>query len=109
VLGAAFLPDFFWLGLSVAGIEPVDKGVFFDGWSHPVLSIVVQAVAIGVFFNSWGVQFSWLGKSHYWWMETDITLLLLIPYAVLALRSGFKSNVVIASMILVGWIQLMFG
>lgn len=153
VLGAVFLPDLFWLGFSLGGIEPVGSGMFFDGWSHSVLSIVVQAVAIallslkmgrgvalalggavlshlpldlpihprplelyphsseavGVFFRSWGVQMSWLGKSHYWWVEADVTLLLLGVYAFLALRAGFKANVVIASCILVAWLQVMFG
>jgi hypothetical protein len=153
VLSAAFLPDFFWLAFSKAGIEPVGAGIFFDGWSHSVVSIVVQALAVGlltlklgksvafalggavlshlpldmpihprplelyphslesvgVFFKSWGVQLSWLGKSHYWWMEANIALVLLALYAFLALRAGFKSNVVLASAILVGWIQVMFG
>jgi hypothetical protein len=153
VLGAAFLPDLFWLTFSKAGIEPVGPGIFFDGWSHSVLSIVVQALAVGllslklersvalalggavlshlpldipihpralelyphsletvgVFFKSWGVQLSWLGKSHYWWVEADITLVLLVLYALLAVRAGFTSNVVLASAILVGWIQVMFG
>ena len=153
VLGAAFLPDLLWLGFSLRGIEPVESGTFFDGWSHSVLSIVIQALAVallslrlgrgvavalggavlshlpldlpihprplelhphsseavGVFLKSWGVQVSWLGKSHYWWVESDFTMLLLGLCAFLALRSGFKTNVVIASVILVGWLQVMFG
>jgi len=153
VLGAVFLPDLFWLGFSLVGIEPVGAGVFFDGWSHSVLSIVVQALAVvllslrlgravalslgaavlshlpldmpihprplelyphashavGVFFKSWGVQLSWLSKSHYWWVEADVTLLLLSLYAFLAVRAVFKTNVVIASCILVAWLQVMFG
>lgn len=153
VLGAVFLPDLFWLVFSLGGLEPVGTGNFFDGWSHSVLSIVIQALvvallslrlgrtvalalgsavlshlpldlpihprplqlyphsseSIGVFYKAWGVQMSWLGKSHYWWVEADVTLLLLVLYAFLALRSGFNANVVMASCILVAWIQVMFG
>ena len=37
------LPDLLWLGLSIGGVEVVGRGTWFDGWSHSVASILVQA------------------------------------------------------------------
>ena len=52
VLAASiFLPDFLWLALSVAGIETVTPGAWFDGWSHSFALIVLQSVLVGL---AWG-------------------------------------------------------
>ena len=47
LMGAAFLPDLLWLGLSLDGLEIVEPGMWFDGWSHSIASIVVQATLVG--------------------------------------------------------------
>jgi len=44
VLTGAFLPDLVWIGFSGAGLEPTSDAFFFDGWSHSVASIAVQAI-----------------------------------------------------------------
>lgn len=47
LMGAVFLPDLLWLGFSVSGLEIVEPGRWFDGWSHSFASIIVQAVFVG--------------------------------------------------------------
>jgi hypothetical protein len=55
LLGLAFLPDLLWLGFSVSGIELVEPGQWFDGWSHSVASIIVQAVVVAMLWWRQGV------------------------------------------------------
>jgi len=43
VMVLVFLPDLFWLFLSISGLETVERGTWFDGWSHSIASIIVQA------------------------------------------------------------------
>ena len=43
----ANLPDLFWLGFSLAGVELVTPGNWYDGWSHSVGSILVQSLIVG--------------------------------------------------------------
>src|SRR5690348_9077520 len=38
LMSLVFLPDFLWLGFSVSGLELVEPGQWFDGWSHSVAS-----------------------------------------------------------------------
>jgi hypothetical protein len=46
VLASVFLPDLLWLGLSVGGLELVEPGTWFDGWSHSIASIIAQAAIV---------------------------------------------------------------
>ena len=46
LMGAVFLPDLLWLGFSVGGLEIVEPGAWFDGWSHSFASIIAQAVLV---------------------------------------------------------------
>jgi hypothetical protein len=55
LLVAAFLPDFLWISLAGAGIEPAGDAAFFDGWSHSIVSIVAQAVLFAVCFRALGL------------------------------------------------------
>lgn len=54
VLTGAFLPDLFWIGFAGIGIEPSSDAVFFDGWSHSVASIIVQAILFAICFYRYG-------------------------------------------------------
>jgi hypothetical protein len=69
VLAAAFLPDFAWIGLAGAGVEPAGPKIFFDDWSHSLLSIVVLASVFALAFIRKGrpvVIALWLaGLSHF--------------------------------------------
>ena len=49
ILGA-FIPDFIWIVLATAGIEPTKREIFFDDWSHSLLSIVVYASLFALLF-----------------------------------------------------------
>ena len=46
VMCLVFLPDLFWLSLSVGGLELAEPGMWFDGWSHSIASIIVQAALV---------------------------------------------------------------
>jgi hypothetical protein len=46
VMCLVFLPDLFWLSLSVGGLELPEPGMWFDGWSHSIASIIVQAALV---------------------------------------------------------------
>jgi len=50
LLTAAFLPDLVWIVLAGAGIEPADPKIFFDAWSHSILSVIVEATAFALLF-----------------------------------------------------------
>jgi hypothetical protein len=56
LLGLIFLPDLLWLGFSVSGIELVGPGQWFDGWSHSIASIVLQAAIAAVVFWRQGAR-----------------------------------------------------
>lgn len=58
LIGLAFLPDLVWLGLSIAGVEVVEPGRWFDGWSHSVASITVQAAIVAALWSRRGVGVS---------------------------------------------------
>src|ERR1043165_3699625 len=50
LLAGAFLPDLVWIILSVAGVEPSATSIFFDDWSHSLLSITLQASLLALCF-----------------------------------------------------------
>jgi len=54
VLTGAFLPDLLWIALAGAGIEPTSDAAYFDGWSHSVASITVQAILFALCFHRLG-------------------------------------------------------
>lgn len=53
-----FLPDLLWLGLSVSGIEIVERGRWFDGWSHSIASIVLQSAIVALLWRRQGIGVS---------------------------------------------------
>ncbi|MGA9970982.1 MAG: hypothetical protein WBQ07_11610 [Candidatus Acidiferrales bacterium] len=56
LLAGAFLPDVVWIGLAAAGVEPSAPSVFFDGWSHSFVSVLVEATVFALFFAYKGVR-----------------------------------------------------
>lgn len=50
LLTGAFLPDFLWIALARAGVEPTQARVFFDDWSHSLASVAVMATVFAVLF-----------------------------------------------------------
>jgi hypothetical protein len=95
VMAAVFLPDFLWLGLSLAGVEPVGEA-FFDGWSHSIVSIACQALLMGLVFSRWsrGVSVAAAGAtlSH---IALDMPIhprpLELYPHSAIAIGSFFRN------------------
>lgn len=58
LLGLVFLPDLLWLGFSVGGLELVAPGQWFDGWSHSIASIILQAAIVAMLWWRQGVGVS---------------------------------------------------
>jgi hypothetical protein len=58
LLGLAFLPDLLWLAFSVSGFELVEPGQWFDGWSHSIASIILQAAIVAMVWWRQGVGVS---------------------------------------------------
>lgn len=56
LLAGAFLPDIVWIGLAAAGVEPFTRSAFFDGWSHSVVSVLVEAAVFALCFAHKGVR-----------------------------------------------------
>ena len=54
VLTGALLPDLFWIGFAGAGAEPTSDAAYFDGWSHSVASIAIQALLFALCFRRLG-------------------------------------------------------
>jgi hypothetical protein len=54
VLTGVFLPDLLWIGFAGAGLEPAGDAVFFDGWSHSIALIMVQAIVFALCFARLG-------------------------------------------------------
>lgn len=55
LMGLIFLPDLFWLGFSLGGLELVEPGQWFDGWSHSIASIILQAAIVAMLWRRQGV------------------------------------------------------
>jgi hypothetical protein len=70
LMTAVFLPDFLWIALARAGIEPEYPPLgFFDDWSHSLLSVVLCSTLFAMAFRGSGrtVAISiWIaGVSHF--------------------------------------------
>lgn len=151
LLIGAFLPDFAWVILGLAGIEPSQGPAFFDDWSHSLAMILLWATLFAAIFwrkgvsvmlpvwlsvfshflldlpihpknialfphssihfgwNSWnyGLTRSWLGATHYWWIELAAVVILLVVYVQGARPTRFSINLIAASCILVLGLHLM--
>lgn len=46
----AFLPDFVWVILGIAGVEPSQGPAFFDDWSHSLAMVSLYAILFAVIF-----------------------------------------------------------
>jgi hypothetical protein len=46
----AFLPDFVWVALGLAGVEPSQGPAFFDDWSHSLAMVILWAGLFAGFF-----------------------------------------------------------
>jgi hypothetical protein len=69
LLTGAFIPDFIWVGLGLAGIEPSQGPAFFDDWSHSLAMVALWATLFALVFARRGLAVAgpvWLaGASHF--------------------------------------------
>jgi len=69
LLIGAFLPDLLWVVFARAGLEPAQETVFFDDWSHSLVSVAILAVLFALpFLRAGRVVFAsiWLAVfSHF--------------------------------------------
>ncbi|HEY6577730.1 MAG TPA: hypothetical protein VIY09_00280 [Rhizomicrobium sp.] len=90
LLGGAFVPDFLWIGFAAAGVEPADPKIYFDDWSHSLLSIVIEATLFALLFYRRGAAVwlpVWLGVFSHFLLDLPIhpRPLALYPHASLHL------------------------
>ena len=50
LLAGAFLPDIVWISLAAAGVEPATTSMFFDDWSHSLISVAIEASVLALCF-----------------------------------------------------------
>jgi hypothetical protein len=152
LLSAVFIADFVWISLAAIGLEPADPNVYFDEWSHSLLSILFEASLFALLFYRrgpsvwlpiwiatcshfildwpihpspmalyphsslhigfnlwhWGLSKSWLGRTHYWWIQCVVVLALLAIYIKGSRKSGNPANLIAASAIMVFGLHLIF-
>lgn len=75
LISGAFLPDFFWIGLGLAGIEPSQGPAFFDDWSHSLAMVILYATLFGFAFWRKGmvVAFAvWLAVCSHFLLDLPI-------------------------------------
>jgi len=53
LLIGAFLPDFAWIALGLAGIEPSQGPAFFDDWSHSLAMVIWWATQFALPSCAW--------------------------------------------------------
>jgi hypothetical protein len=54
VMLGVFLPDFAWVALGLAGVEPSQGPAFFDDWSHSLAMIVIAGLMFAFLFRTRG-------------------------------------------------------
>lgn len=75
LLIGAFLPDFIWIGLGLAGVEPSQGPAFFDDWSHSLASILIWATVFSLLFYRKGLAVAfpvWLAVSSHFLLDLPI-------------------------------------
>lgn len=90
--------------------------VWISVLSHFVLDLPIHPKKIALFphssvhlgWNSWnfGLSRSWLGATHYWWIELAALIGLIVIYTHGARRAEFAMNLIMASCLLVVGLHL---
>lgn len=94
LLLGAFLPDFAWVALGVAGLEPSQGPRFFDDWSHSLAMVVVWATLFAICFwrKGWAVTLPvWLAVMSHFLLDLPIhpKKIALYPYS--SIHLGWNS------------------
>jgi hypothetical protein len=56
LMAGAFLPDFIWVALGLAGVEPSQGPAFFDDWSHSLVMVALYATLFALVFGRRGLS-----------------------------------------------------
>ncbi|HEX8816962.1 MAG TPA: hypothetical protein VF753_15810 [Terriglobales bacterium] len=75
LMAGAFLPDFVWITLGLAGVEPSQGSAFFDDWSHSLAMVLLSASLFAVFFWRKGfvvVLATWLAVLSHFLLDLPI-------------------------------------
>lgn len=94
LLTAAFIPDFAWIILARAGVEPTLPALFFDDWSHSLVTIVVCAALFAALFWRLGravLAAVWLAAFSHFLLDLPIHPKQLALYPHSPVHLGFNS------------------
>jgi hypothetical protein len=103
-----------WASLFVALFWRRGLAVMLPVWlavlSHFVLDLPIHPKKIALYphsslhmgWSSWnyGLSKSWLGATHYWWIQLAVLLALMLVYVQGARRAQFATNLILASCVL---------
>jgi membrane-bound metal-dependent hydrolase YbcI (DUF457 family) len=89
LLVGVFAPDVCWIALAAAGVEPTDPAHYFDGFSHSLASVLVEATAFAALFLRQGRAVAaavWLAVASHFLLDLPIhpTPLQLWPHSPLS-------------------------
>jgi hypothetical protein len=107
VLTAVFVPDLIWIVLAGLGVEPADRGHFFDDWSHSLAMTILWATLFAMLFWRSGRQVAgalWLAVFSHFLLDLPIhpKNLALYPHSMLHLGVGLAGT----GRIVYWWVQL---
>lgn len=75
LLMGVFLPDFVWVAMGLAGVEPSQGPRFFDDWSHSLAMVIVWATLFALCFwgKGWEVMVPvWLAVVSHFFLDLPI-------------------------------------
>lgn len=92
----AFIPDFVWIALATSGIETTKRELFFDDWSHSLLSIIVFATVYSFFFRNRGprvARAAWLVVFSHFLLDLPVhpKALALYPHSLMHFGLGLSA------------------
>jgi hypothetical protein len=122
-----FLPDFVWVALGLAGVEPSQGPAFFDDWSHSLAMVIVWATLFALCFWRRGPPVVWpvwlavhLGwnlwdygqtplwsRTPYWWIQLAVLAGLAFAYVQGARRFRVPVNIIAASCLILLCLHLL--
>jgi hypothetical protein len=93
----AFVPDFVWIALATAGVEPTKREIFFDDWSHSLVSIFVYATLYALLFRSRGrtvMLAMWAAVASHFFLDLPVHPKDIALYPHSAMHLGFGLSTV---------------
>lgn len=96
LLTGAFVPDILWIALATLGVEPTQRNVFFDDWSHSLATTLLWATLFAAIFWRRGrpvVAAVWLAVASHFLLDLPIHPqdLALYPHSAIHLGLGLSN------------------